>query len=248
MARTSLQTGFKKIVIPKASDLIIEQLRTLIINGDLNPGDRLPSENQLAQLFDVKRGRVREALRRLEQYGVVRTSPQSGTYINSFGKKTLNGIMRNLEQTDGGDYPSLIDTRTILERRAAELAAEHIQTHQEGELRTLHEQLKADIKAGGRAMDENLAFHLKIAECSGSPYLVSQLTILIPEVMALALEFDRKLGVRAERFEKVEKEHESIVEAIASGLTEEAARLMDAHIRRGMNMLENLGIADGESE
>ena len=94
MARSDILGSIVPITVPDVSDIIIEQIRDLVSKGVIKPGDRLPSESNLARTFGVKRGKVREALRRMELFGVLKTSPQSGTYVNGFGCKTVNGILR----------------------------------------------------------------------------------------------------------------------------------------------------------
>ena len=245
--------GYRKTIVPEVSDLIVEHVHEKLRSGAIAPGDRLPSETRLAQLFGVKRGRVREAIRKLERFGVVRTSPQSGTYVNTFGKKTLSGIITNHKkagdaQSRSDDYRSLVYVRTILERCAAELAAERWEPGQLAELETLHEELKEDIQRGGRAMDENLAFHLKIVECSNSPYLISQITILIPSVMELALEFDNHLGAQPDRFARVAKEHEEILTAIRERNPQKASQSMESHIQQSLTTLDAMGFHRVEAQ
>lgn len=219
-------------------DHIVERLRLMLEAGQIKPGGRIPSETTLMEMLGVKRGRVREAVQLLERFGVVHTSPQSGTYISTFGKMTLDSIMRNIQISHGGDYRSLIDTRAILERRAVELAAVRSRSQQVEEIERIQDAFEADVRKGGRALDENLSFHLKIAESSGSPYLISQLTILIPEVMALAMELDRHLGVQTERFERIGREHRCIIEAIKRKDATEAASLVESHIKHNLQTLD----------
>ena len=63
----------KKISISNPVDLIIQQIRSLISSGQINPGEKLPSERKLAEQFGVSRGQVREALGKLEFYGILKT-------------------------------------------------------------------------------------------------------------------------------------------------------------------------------
>jgi GntR family transcriptional repressor for pyruvate dehydrogenase complex len=57
---------------------VLEHIQVLLNSGSLKPGDRLPSERQLSESFNVTRGYVRKALQRLEYYGLVRTFPSAG--------------------------------------------------------------------------------------------------------------------------------------------------------------------------
>ena len=74
--------NFKEVQIEKPSDLIIKQLRHLITSGQLKPGDKLPSERQLSEKMGIGRTYVRDAIKKLEYYGVLKTLPQSGTVVS----------------------------------------------------------------------------------------------------------------------------------------------------------------------
>ena len=113
----------RRVEVRSPSELIVEQLRDLIMQGVLKPGQKLPSERIMAERFGVSRGIVREALRRMEFYGVVRTLPQSGTVLENLGATTLVFLMDNLLEMPGNDFGTLAEARLMVEPRAAALAA-----------------------------------------------------------------------------------------------------------------------------
>ena len=82
--------NFKEIQVVSPSDKIIEQIRELISSGQIKPGDKLPPERKLSEKFGVGRSYVRNAIRKLEFYGIVKTLPQSGTVVSGLGH-----LMRN---------------------------------------------------------------------------------------------------------------------------------------------------------
>ena len=82
--------NFQKIIVEKPVDKIINQIRTLIISGELKPGDKLPPERRLAEKFGVSRGPVREAIQKLEFYGILKTQPQSGTLVAGIGLSLIH--------------------------------------------------------------------------------------------------------------------------------------------------------------
>ena len=87
---------FREIDFKRPADIILQQIKELISNGVLRPGDRLPPERALATRFGVGRGHIREAIKRLEFYGVLKTLPQSGTIVTSLGGKALEGLISNV--------------------------------------------------------------------------------------------------------------------------------------------------------
>lgn len=116
--------NFSEIKVEAPSDKIIMQIRSLITSGQLNPGDRLPPERKLAEKFGVGRSVVRDAIRKLEFYGIVKTQPQSGTVIAGMGIVALEGLITDVLNIEETDFHSLVETRILLEVNAAGRAAE----------------------------------------------------------------------------------------------------------------------------
>ncbi|MCH1533928.1 MAG: GntR family transcriptional regulator, partial [Schleiferiaceae bacterium] len=88
--------NFSEIKVESPVDKIIRQIRDQIGSGQLKPGDRLPSERMLSDRFGVGRTQLRDALRRLEFYGILKTLPQSGTVVAGLGIPALQGLMTDM--------------------------------------------------------------------------------------------------------------------------------------------------------
>lgn len=122
MMENSLEL-FKEIQIRKPTDLIIEQIRNLIASGVLKPGMKLPPERALAEKFKVGRGYIREAIKKLEFYGILKTIPKRGTIVSSLGVKALEGLISNILGMEEKNVENLLETRAILEIHTAQMAA-----------------------------------------------------------------------------------------------------------------------------
>ena len=83
--------NFSEITVETPVDKIIRQIRSLITSGQLNSGDKLPPERKLAERLGVSRTHVRDAIRKLEFYGILKTLPQSGTVVAGIGITALEG-------------------------------------------------------------------------------------------------------------------------------------------------------------
>ncbi len=116
--------NFEQIVYTKPSDIIINQIKNLIETGQLKPGEKLPAERKLSEKLSVSRSAVRDAIKKLEFYGIVRTHPQSGTIVAGLGISALQGLISEILNMDSKDFKSLVETRIILERNSAAMAAE----------------------------------------------------------------------------------------------------------------------------
>jgi len=88
--------GLKDAVLISPTDKVISKVKELIISGVLKPGDKLPAERKMAVDFGFGRTHVREALHKLEFYGIIKTLPQSGSVINGLDINTLDGLISDV--------------------------------------------------------------------------------------------------------------------------------------------------------
>mgnify|MGYP000432995513 FL=1 len=83
---------------------IILQIRDLINYKNLEPGDKLPAERVLCEKFGVSRTSVREAIQKLEFYGILHSKPQSGTFIADIGQIAMNGMIDDITSLEDQDF------------------------------------------------------------------------------------------------------------------------------------------------
>jgi GntR family transcriptional repressor for pyruvate dehydrogenase complex len=237
---------FKKIRTQNVTSLILTQVRDLILEGSLKPGERLPSEATLAKQLDVTRGDVREALSRLELHGVVKTLPQSGTFVSDIGVRALSGIISSMLNLDRDNIISLLNAREFLEEKTAALAAGTCGEKDIEELEVIHKQFADTLPKRDPGTDIDMFFHLKIAELAKNTYLSYFLSLIIPQIFDISWKFGR---IDDGRFEKNIEEHFAILDAIRNGNQENAARSMMRHLGRSHAIrLEGLGVSPGEAE
>jgi GntR family transcriptional repressor for pyruvate dehydrogenase complex len=223
---------FQEIEVEKPADLIIKQIRQLISSGRLKPGMRFPSERVLAERFGVGRGHIREALKKLEFYGILKTQPQQGTIVASLGVRALEGLISNILATETRDFESLMEIRALLEVHAARLAAQRSEQEEIEEIFSAFEEFRKKVEKGHSALEEDHLFHLKIAEESKNPVLRSLIGLITPDIITLSRE-QQDGGV--ERYQTTLKEHEKILEGIRSRDPERAAAAMSDHMEMAHN-------------
>jgi GntR family transcriptional repressor for pyruvate dehydrogenase complex len=231
MSRRDIIHHFEKIELPDPVDLVIQQIRDLIRSGILKPGDRLPSERSIERKLQIPRGPITKALRRLETYGILKTIPQSGTYVASIGVDALEGLLTNVLKLEDREFEALDDTRYVLEIYAAELVAENAADHQIGELEEVQQELDRKIEAGASSFDEDMVFHLKIAETCGNPILKSIITMLVSDVLQFFKEFEQRAGKKKVRTRLLDAadEHWQIVAAMKQRDALKSAEAMRRH-------------------
>lgn len=219
--------NFNEIVVESPVDKIIRQIRSLITTGQISPGDRLPSERKLAERLGVGRSHVRDAIRKLEFYGILKTLPQSGTVVSGMGITALEGLISDVLQLENNDFASLIETRVLLETNAAILAA---QRRDADDILSLKKALKAyevKVNKGLPAVEEDLMFHVKIAEASKNSVLKSLMLIITPDIVNNFIKLD---VCKDGRFYRALEEHKVILEYIIEQQPEKAADAMRAHL------------------
>jgi len=170
-------------------ELVIDQLQTLISNGSLKPGDRILAERELAELLNVSRTSIREALRILEALDLVYVKPGEGTFLK---KPTMSGIITPLSifmQEDNATHANLFETRTLLESGIARLAAER-RTNEDLIEMERYCQLIQQSKLLEEVIEADIGFHTSVIAASKNPTLYS-FASLISELM--------KHGVRKTR-------------------------------------------------
>ncbi|HHY46961.1 MAG TPA: FadR family transcriptional regulator, partial [Firmicutes bacterium] len=144
---------FQPIGHKRAYLQIIEQIKALLRDGRLRPGDRLPSERLLAQQLNASRASVREALSAMELAGLVYSRKGSGTYISEEAMRISAAISPDLERLASDSGPvEIIRAREVVEAGLAELAAlnasaEDIAAMEEAN-RVLRERLSLDPQPG----------------------------------------------------------------------------------------------------
>lgn len=233
----------KPIVHENTVEIIIGQIRELISSGVLKPGDKLPSERKLADHLGVTRSQIREAIRKLEFYGILKTLPQSGTTVSGLGIVALEGLITDVLKLEKSDFHSLIETRVLLETEAAYKAAvrrseKDIQNIEAALLAYEKKRLTNDV-----AIDEDFMFHMKIAEASKNSVLISLMLIITPEL----LQNYQKLEVcdPMKNNQRID-EHRAILKAIKEGDPDEALAVMRHHLNdiQARSLLDRYAVID----
>jgi len=226
--KNTVLDNFEQIVYTKPSDIIINQIKTLIESGQLKPGEKLPSERKLSEKLLVSRTAVRDAIKKLEFYGILKTHPQSGTIVAGMGSTALRGLISEILNIDGRDFQSLVETRVILEIHSAQLAAERRTDKNISRIQSALDKYNTKLELGMSTVEEDLMFHLEIAEASQNSVLKSLMMVITPDIISYFIKFN-VCGddIKVERL----NEHRNILEAIINKDPDKAGKLMDVHLK-----------------
>ena len=205
---------------------IISKLRELIISKNLEPGDKLPSERELSNKFDVTRNNLREAIQLLEFYGILKSKPQSGTFIADIGQIAMNGMLEDILRLREPDFKSLVETRILLELMTCKLAAERRTLEQLSHIEHAMEAYKKKVSDDRNAVQEDLLFHLAIARASGNSTMNRFMLIITPEIIT---NFEKYHVCDKDRAFTAIGEHIDIYEAIKAKDPQLAEQKMKIH-------------------
>jgi DNA-binding FadR family transcriptional regulator len=204
---------------------IADQIRSLIGNGEVAPGARLPAERDLARQLGVSRPSLREALIALEVEGLLDVRVGSGIYVTP-----AEGRGRAFE-IDGASGPfEVIRARWMIEGECAALAARHGTPAQHRAIKRAHANLLREAKRHHNPLDADRAFHVAIAQATGNSALelVVQ-TLWDQRVGPLYRALETKLEYPAMAGETTD-EHEAVLAAILAREPAAARAAMRRHM------------------
>ena len=158
--------SFTKIPAQKTYQQIIEQLISLIVNGELKSGDQLPAERTLADMLSTSRASIREAFRTLETIGILEVRHGGGTYVRDFRIAPFLNTIAPLFLQNVSVMGDMMDFRILLEEQAVRAAAAHDdQEIINGMADALEEMRGNDPYAAERA---DIDFHMSIFSATGN--------------------------------------------------------------------------------
>jgi GntR family transcriptional regulator, transcriptional repressor for pyruvate dehydrogenase complex len=228
--------NLKEVVAERPVDIIIKQIKDLLITGQLKPGDRLPPERKLSEKLGVGRTHVREAIRKLEFYGILRTRPQSGTYVAAIGISALESMIADILKIDSYSFQSLVETRVMLEINSVRLACERRSEDDLQQIELALDNYLDKVTKGVKAVDEDFMFHLTIAEASKNKVLKSLLLIIVPDILSNYSIFKVCDTVTTKAIE----EHQQLFRAIKKQDANKAATIMSEHLKGVMDFAKAL--------
>lgn len=214
--------------VPKAADVLANQLRELILSGDFAEGTALPSERELVTQTRMSRTTVREALRILEVQGMleIRTGRNGGAFVRQPDERSIAKSVELLIRGRHLRLAALLETREAIEPACAELAAKY---RREADLEAL-EAANRTVQARGPLEDflsANVTWHMAVASASHNELLTGFMRALSRAIYAAT--DDQEFLDDATRQETAIA-HQKVTEAIRAGDPEAAARRMKQHV------------------
>jgi GntR family transcriptional regulator, transcriptional repressor for pyruvate dehydrogenase complex len=218
---------------------VIAKIKDLINYKNLEPGDKLPSERMLSEKFEVSRSTIRDAIQKLEFYGILKSMPQSGTFVAEIGIIAMNGMIDDILRLDDPDFKSLVETRILLELKTARLAALRRTPEDLIQMETALKAYTAKVLEGKDAVQEDLLFHLAIAKASGNTTMNTFMLSITPQIIT---NFKKHHVCDENQAFLAIKEHEEIYLAIKNQDTSMAKQKMKVHFKALYQYCYNLSV------
>lgn len=210
-------------------DEIARVLDREIAKGTLGKGQRLPTESALAEQFGVSRNVVREAIARLKNEGLVETRQGSGAFVSA-SPANLSFRIGADDESSPDALRHIFELRIEVEVGAAALAAERRTEAQLAAIREAVDAIARAITGGEDGTAEDAAFHHAVAAAANNPCFTDFMAFLAARIgHSIAVARDHSARFQALP-EKVQREHERIVRAIAGRDPEGARRAVRAHL------------------
>lgn len=219
----------KPIKPKRVADEVAQQLTELIYRGFLKPGERLPSERELARQLQVSRPTVREAINQLVVMNLVEHRHGQGTFVRSLDPMSENPMAAFMEGQDV-TLEHILEVRLGLECTAAALAAMRADDRDMIHLKNSLEAMKDDIAAGGIGHEPDISFHMAIAYATRNPVHVKVMRSLY-DFLFYGIRMNlQKLYEEPGNLPKIVEQHTAIYDAIRHRDSEEALNAMRRHI------------------
>ena len=206
---------------------IVNQIETRINAGDLKVGDKLPSEFELAEQFEVSRTAIREAVKILRQKGLIDILPGKGTFVTNGTPVAIQqslDMLRKFGSEEG--YLNLVEVREIMEPQIAALAASRITDEYIHAMQEAYKTMETAVDNADIFVEADLDFHLALAEATQNPLIPA----LMDTIIGLLREQRKRTALVDGGLQRGQSHHKKILEAVIKHDPQAARIAMQHHL------------------
>jgi GntR family transcriptional repressor for pyruvate dehydrogenase complex len=217
---------FEKVNKATASEIIVEQILENLASGKLKPGDKLPPEREMAEIFGVCRASVREATRALTLMGHLEVHQGKGAFL----KETLPGEAYSQRLNDAlaaVEALDLMEMRDVLECKALELAAQRASSSQLAEIGRAVVKMEAAKDKESEFYVADMDFHMAVAEASNNQVLIQMMSLIKEQMLK---DRDAFLGYPRESRDQSLRLVKEVYKALRAGDVQTAVQEMTLHL------------------
>lgn len=220
------------------SDRIIESIVEMIESGQWELGMKLPNEIDLAASFSVSRNIMREAMKILENFGVLESKPGMGTHISETALDSIHNMNFFYNLKNNMNIEMLLETRLIIEPQLVYLAAKRCTDEQLEELQEKLENVISTTTDKDASYSDDFDFHLAMAEYSQNPICKDMVQTLLNQLRTSDYaEYNDYSNDKMREISKVQ--HEDILMAITERDADRARDLMTEHLKHRIRTIRS---------
>lgn len=225
--------GFSPIRHERIYQKIVDQIREMLNSGQLSPGDRLPSEREIAEQLQVSRPAVREAFSALEMMGLIEVRPGEGTFVKSGDVISPFAFLLSIEG-DTDQAREMMEIRVPLEAQAASLAAARATPNDIEKIRHYLELMERGLEGDDLGEGADWEFHMAVTLASHNSLLI-RVMYHLQDAMKVSVQTARHRLFRIKGMpRRLVEEHRAIYDAISARDPERARDAMQFHVAGAM--------------
>lgn len=220
---------YRTVRTSRLYELIVQQVEESILKGELQPGDQLPAERELAERFGVSRTAVREAVKALREKRLVESYTGRGTFVTNGTSQAVRqslDLMFRVNRQEGVAH--LAEMRQVLEPEIAALAAVRIEDQLLATMREAVSAMDGSLHDPEAYIESDLDFHLALAEAVGNPLVLS----LLDSIVGLLREQRSRIFRVDGGPERGQFHHKRILTAVERRDADAARQAMRAHLKQ----------------
>lgn len=243
LERNHLQNLIAPLKNKRTFEAVSDQLKELIFNGTLKPGQQLPSETALAEMFQVGRQSVREGLRILELSGFITTKPgiKGGSVIESTIFSKIGSLFLDAFRFDKVSMADFLSARKAIETTVLDFVIEYADEKDIAALQSNVSQARQTLTQGRPAFEENIEFHRLFAAASKN-YVFC---LVVESLLTVLADFKSRYSiVDLEQSTRIVNYHEAIVSAIEQKDKKRARELLEADLKEAGDIFEGMEYND----
>ncbi|NIZ10926.1 FadR family transcriptional regulator [Pseudooceanicola sp. HF7] len=213
-----------------AVDQVVAQIRELIDTDGLTVGDKLPTERELCERFEISRNTVREAMRMLKAYGIVDVRPKVGaTIIDQRINRALDIFSFNVGEVSRRTFMDIQGFRELIETGSALAIFAATKAEDLAELRALNRKM-VQARSIVEASEFDFQFHVKLISLTGNQSILDIYGIMKPVILRIMQHGKTRRIIEGETFQ----EHEAVLKAVEASDHLAYQYLMRTHLSQGL--------------
>jgi GntR family transcriptional repressor for pyruvate dehydrogenase complex len=228
----------------RLSEQVADQLREMVFSHQLRPGDRLPSERELAEHLGISRAIVREAVKLLEQQGLLSVEVGRGTFVTQVEPEDFIHALKLLmtQSTDESAFDHVYEIRCMIEIESARRAAERATDADISALERHLEAMIASVDDLAGFADADTAWHQALAAATHNPLFLTLLLPITQLLRQIQRQASRATGGRADAI----RYHTQVIDAVRRRDAQASAEIMRAHLASVLHHLNTAAAAASE--